>query len=279
MKFTKMHGLGNDYIFTYKMQEELQNPAILAQKISDRHFGIGGDGLVLILPSDKADIRMRIFNADGSEAEMCGNASRCVGKFVYDNGIIKKERITMETLAGIKTLELRIADGKVDAVRVDMGSPALEPAQIPVVSTKERFIAEPVESDGRVFNVTCVSMGNPHAVIFTNDVDTLPLHDYGPKLENHSLFPKRTNVEFIQVISRDRIKMRVWERGSGETMACGTGACASVVAAVLNDLCDRKVTVMLPGGELFIEWDEESGHVYKTGPATKVFDGEIDITE
>lgn len=279
MKFTKMHGLGNDYIFTYIMQEELQNPAILAQKISDRHFGIGGDGLVLILPSDKADIRMRIFNADGSEAEMCGNASRCVGKFVYDNGIIKKERITMETLAGIKTLELRIADGKVDAVRVDMGSPALEPAQIPVVSTKERFIAEPVESDGRVFNVTCVSMGNPHAVIFTDDVDTLPLHDYGPKLENHSLFPKRTNVEFIQVISRDRIKMRVWERGSGETMACGTGACASVVAAVLNDLCDRKVTVMLPGGELFIEWDEESGHVYKTGPATKVFDGEIDITE
>lgn len=279
MKFTKMHGLGNDYIFTYIMQEELQNPAILAQKISDRHFGIGGDGLVLILPSDKADIRMRIFNADGSEAEMCGNASRCVGKFVYDNGIIKKERITMETLAGIKTLELRIADGKVDAVRVDMGSPALDPAQIPVVSTKERFIAEPVESDGRVFNVTCVSMGNPHAVIFTDDVDTLPLHDYGPKLENHSLFPKRTNVEFIQVISRDRIKMRVWERGSGETMACGTGACASVVAAVLNDLCDRKVTVMLPGGELFIEWDEESGHVYKTGPATKVFDGEIDITE
>ncbi len=277
MKFTKMHGLGNDYIFALNMHNELQNPAILAQKISDRHFGIGSDGLVLIMPSETADIKMRIFNADGSEAEMCGNAVRCVGKYVYENGIIKKERITLETLAGIKILELRTADGKVSAVRVDMGEPVLEASRIPVVSSKDRFVDEPVEITGKVFNVTCVSMGNPHAVIFTDDVDELPLHIYGPQLENHKIFPKRTNVEFIRVISRDRVQMRVWERGSGETLACGTGACASVVAAVTNGLCDRRVSVMLPGGELLIEWDETSGHVYKTGPAVRVFDGEIEV--
>ncbi len=277
MKFVKMHGLGNDYIFVENMKDDLQNPAILARKISDRHFGIGSDGLVLIMPSEVADVKMRIFNADGSEAEMCGNASRCVGKYVYENGIINKERITMETLAGIKTLELKAADGKVFAVRVDMGEPVLESALIPVVSTKERFIDEPVEINDKVFRITCVSMGNPHAVTFTDDVTELPLHIYGPQLEKNSLFPKRTNVEFIQIISRDRIKMRVWERGSGETMACGTGACASVVAAIINGLCDRRVTVMLPGGELLVEWDEADGHVYKTGPAVKVFDGEIEI--
>ncbi len=277
MKFTKMHGLGNDYIFVYNMHDELQNLAILARKISDRHFGIGSDGLVLIMPSESADIRMRIFNADGSEAEMCGNASRCVGKYVYDKGIVKKTRLTMETMSGIKTLELRITDGEVAAVKVGMGMPVLEPARIPVTSSKKRFVDEPVNIDGKEFRVTCVSMGNPHAVIFTDNVDELPLHVYGPQLENHSLFPKRTNVEFIQIIGRDRIKMRVWERGSGETLACETGACASVVAAVVNGLCDRRVTVMLPGGELLIEWDESDGHVYKTGPAVKVFDGEIEI--
>ncbi len=277
MRFTKMHGLGNDYIFVKNMKEDLQNPAILAQKISDRHFGIGSDGLVLIMPSKVADVRMRIFNADGSEAEMCGNASRCVGKYIYENGIINKERITMETLAGIKILELKAADGEVSAVRVDMGAPLLDAADIPVVTSKEKFIDEPVEINGKVFRITCVSMGNPHAVTFVDDVSELPLHIYGPQLENNSLFPKRTNAEFIQIISRDRIKMRVWERGSGETMACGTGACASVVAAIINGLCDRRVTVMLPGGELLIEWNEADGHVYKTGPAVKVFDGEIEI--
>ncbi len=276
MKFTKMHGIGNDYIFVNCMNENLQNPAILSQKISHRHFGIGSDGLVLIMPSDVADVRMRIFNSDGSEAEMCGNASRCIGKYVYENGIINKERITLETLAGIKILELKVTEGKVAAVRVDMGKPAIESARIPVISSKEQFIDEPVEIKGRIFNVTCVSMGNPHAVIFTDDVSELPL--YGPQLENNAIFPKKTNVEFIQILSRDKIKMRVWERGSGETLACGTGACASVVAAVLNGLCDRSVTVMLPGGELLIEWNEADGHVYKTGPAVKVFDGEIDIT-
>lgn len=278
MKFTKMHGLGNDYIFVNSMKENLQNPAILAQKVSDRHFGVGSDGLVLIMPSDVADVKMRIFNPDGSEAEMCGNASRCVGKYVYENGIIDKERITLETLAGIKTLELKVYDGQVAAVKVDMGEPLLEAARIPVITSKECFIDEPVEINGRVFNVTCVSMGNPHAVIFTDNVSELPLHIYGPQLEKNSLFPKRTNVEFIQVINRDMIRMRVWERGTGETLACGTGACASVVAAVLNGLCDRRVTVMLPGGELFIEWNENDGRLYKTGPAVKVFDGEIELS-
>jgi diaminopimelate epimerase len=277
MRFTKMHGLGNDYIFTRVMNNELKNPAILARKISDRHFGIGSDGLVLIMPSEKADIKMRIFNADGSEAEMCGNASRCVGKYVYDNAIIKKESITLETLSGIKRLEMRVDGGEVTAVKVDMGEPVLETARIPVIGPKERFIDEPVTAAGKEFRVTCVSMGNPHAVIFTDDVSSLPLHIYGPHMENNSLFPNRTNVEFVQVIARDRVRMRVWERGAGETLACGTGACACVVAAVLNGLCDRKVTVMLPGGELFIEWDETDGHVYKTGPAVKVFDGEIEI--
>ncbi|NLK87447.1 MAG: diaminopimelate epimerase [Clostridiaceae bacterium] len=277
MKFTKMHGLGNDYIFAHMMNEVLQNPANLAKKISDRHFGVGSDGLVLIMPSKTADAKMRIFNADGSEAEMCGNAVRCVGKYLFDNGIIKEERITLETLAGIKILELRTADGKVSAVRVDMGQPVLEAARIPVISSKERFIDEPIEIDGSVFRATCVSMGNPHAVIFTDDVSELPVHLYGPRLENHSIFPNRTNVEFVRIVSRDRIKMRVWERGAGETLACGTGACASVAAAVVNGLCGRRVTVMLPGGELLIEWDETNGHIYKTGPAVKVFDGEIEI--
>lgn len=280
MKFSKMHGLGNDYIFIQNMNEGLQNPAILARKICDRHFGIGSDGLVLIMSSDVADVKMRIFNPDGSEAEMCGNASRCVGKYVYDNGIINKQSITLETMAGIKTLELKVADGQVAAVKVDMGKPVLEPARIPVVSSKDRFFDEPVEINGRVFKITCVSMGNPHAVTFTDyDISELPLHIYGPQLEKNSLFPKRINVEFIQIVSRDRIKMRVWERGTGETLACGTGACASVVAAVMNGLCDRRVTVMLPGGELLIEWDETSGHVYKTGPAVKVFEGEIDLMD
>ena len=278
MKFIKMHGLGNDYIYVNCMQEKLHNPANIAQKISDRHFGIGSDGLVLILPSDVADIKMRIFNSDGSEAEMCGNASRCVGKYVYENGIINKECIALETLAGIKRLELTVEDGSVTAVRVDMGKPILEPALIPVISPKERVIAEPVEINDEIFKITCVSMGNPHAVTFTDDASTAPLHVYGPQLESNAIFPRKTNVEFIQILSRDKIKMRVWERGAGETMACGTGACAAVVAAVLNGLCDRRVTVLLPGGELLIEWDEADGHVYKTGPAVKVFDGEIDLT-
>jgi len=277
MKFTKMQGLGNDYIYVDCTKKSIDNLSEVAKKVSDRHFGIGSDGLVLILPSDKADFRMRMFNSDGSESEMCGNAIRCVGKYVYDNKITDKNNITIETLAGIKGLELKIEDQKVTLARVDMGEPILTPSSIPVLGNKDRFISEPIEIDGQTYNVTAVSMGNPHAISYVEDVANFPLYEVGPKMETNKLFPRKVNAEFVQVIDRSTLKMRVWERGAGETLACGTGASAVLVASVLNGVCERAATIKLLGGDLFIEWSEKDNHVYMTGPAVKVFEGEIEL--
>ena len=277
MKFTKMHGTGNDYIYVNGFEEKIENPVEFAIQYSDRHKGIGSDGLVMILPSDTSDFRMRMFNADGSESEMCGNASRCIGKFVYDKGLTDKTSVTLETLAGVKVLELLIdKNNKVETVKVDMGEPILQPELIPTTFTGDTIINKSVKfADDIEYAITCVSMGNPHAVIFTTGIDKLDLPKIGLVIENATIFPRRTNTEFIEVLSKDRVKMRVWERGSGETMACGTGACASVVAAVLNGLTERKVTVELIGGELVIEWKEADNRVYLSGSATTVFEGEI----
>ncbi|MEI6555817.1 MAG: diaminopimelate epimerase [Paludibacter sp.] len=277
MKFTKMHGTGNDYIYVNGFVEKIENPEEFAIRYSDRHKGIGSDGLVLIMPSESCDFRMRMFNADGSESEMCGNASRCIGKFVFDKGLTDKTEVTLETLAGVKVLKLFVgADNKVESVTVDMGEPILQPELIPTTFTGETVINKTVKfSENIEYAITCVSMGNPHAVIFTSGIDTLDLPKIGPITENATIFPRRTNTEFIEVISKDHVKMRVWERGSGETMACGTGACASVVAAVLNGHTNRKVTVELIGGELVIEWKESDNHVYLTGSATTVFEGAL----
>ncbi|MCX7922326.1 MAG: diaminopimelate epimerase [Clostridia bacterium] len=277
MKFTKMQGLGNDYIYVNCLSQNIENPSEVAKFVSDRHFGIGSDGLVLILPSDIADFRMRMFNSDGSEAEMCGNAIRCVGKFVYDNGLTDKTTVKVETLAGIKILELTLENNKVVLVKVDMGEPILKPKDIPVNSGKDLFISEPVEVNGQTFKVTCVSMGNPHAVAYVDDVIAFPLEVVGPKMETHNLYPRKINSEFVEVIDKNTLKMRVWERGAGETLACGTGACAVLVSSVLNGISERTATVKLLGGDLLIEWNQNDNHVYMTGPAVKVFDGEIDI--
>lgn len=277
MKFTKMHGIGNDYVYVNCFEERLENPAQISRVVSDRHCGIGGDGLILIGPSEVADFQMRIYNADGSQAEMCGNGVRCVGKYVYDRGLTKKTTVTVETLGGIKTLELHVEQGTVRSVTVDMGLPILAPEKIPVQGTGERFLNIPVTVDGREYHVTAVSMGNPHAVVFVPDTASLDLPRIGPLFENLEIFPERTNTEFVEVIDRDTLRMRVWERGSGETMACGTGACATLVASVLNGKCQREATVKLLGGDLQIRWDETNDHVYMTGPATIVFDGEIDL--
>ncbi len=277
MKFTKMHGTGNDYIYVNGFVENIENPVEFAIKYSDRHKGIGSDGLVLIMPSDVCDFRMRMFNADGSESEMCGNASRCIGKYVYDKRLTNKTTLTLETLAGVKVLQLFIGnDNLVDRVTVDMGEPILEATQIPTTLNKEIVINEPVIFNPEIqYNITAVSMGNPHAVIFTKDILKLDLPTIGPVIKNAPIFPRRTNTEFIEIVNEDHVKMRVWERGSGETMACGTGACASVVAGVLNKLISRRTTVELLGGELTIEWNAEDNHVYLTGGATTVFEGEI----
>jgi len=277
MKFTKMHGIGNDYIYVNGFEETIDDPVSFAICYSDRHKGIGSDGLVIILPSDNCDFKMRMFNADGSESEMCGNASRCIGKFVYDKGLTDKTELTLETLAGVKKLKLFLGEDKlVETVTVDMGEPILESGLIPTTIDKPSVINEPVTFNSEIqYNITCVSMGNPHAVIFTTGIDKLDLTKVGPVTENAAIFPRRTNTEFIEVLSTDRIKMRVWERGSGETMACGTGACASVVAAVLNGHTGRKTTVELLGGELTIEWRESDNRVYLTGGATTVFEGEV----
>ena len=277
MKFTKMHGAGNDYIYVNGFEEQIENPVEFAIKYSDRHKGIGSDGLVMILPSASCDFRMRMFNADGSESEMCGNASRCIGKFVYDKGLTAKTEVTLETLAGVKVLKLELgADGFVEKVTVDMGEPILEGTKIPTTFDMPTVIDVPVTFNEKIhYNITGVSMGNPHAVIFTTGVLELNLPEIGPVIENAAIFPRRTNTEFIEVVSNNYVKMRVWERGSGETMACGTGACAAVVAGVLNGKNDRKTTVELLGGELTIEWKESDNHVYLTGGATTVFEGEI----
>lgn len=278
LKFTKMEGLGNDYVYMDCTGEQtIEDPSSLAQIVSNRHFGIGSDGLILICKSNVADFRMRMFNYDGSEAEMCGNGIRCVGKFIYDKGLTKKENPTIETLAGIKKLELDIQNGKVDTVRVDMGEPILEPSNIPVISTQSPVKNLKIKALDEVFNFTCVSMGNPHAITQVKNLEKFKIDTYGPILEQEEHFPKKTNVEFIEIIDKNHIKMRVWERGAGETLACGTGACGVAVACALNGYTDRKVEVHLLGGTLKIDWNKEDNHVYMTGPATIVFEGEIDI--
>lgn len=275
MKFTKMQGIGNDYVYVNCLQETIENPSELAKKISDRHYGVGSDGLIMINPSDKADFEMEMYNADGSRGEMCGNGIRCVAKYVYDYGLTDKTSISVETLAGIKYLDMTVEDGKVVLVKVDMGKPMLRPEEVPVVSEKEEVIDEPITVDGQEYRMTCVSMGNPHAVVFIDqDVKEFPLETVGVKFENHERFPKRVNTEFVNVLDRHTARMRVWERGSGETLACGTGACAVAVACALNGLTEDEVTVKLLGGDLQIKWDREKNTVYMTGPAEVVFDGE-----
>lgn len=275
LKFTKMHGAGNDYIYMNGITQKIDNPSELATKLSNRNFGIGSDGLVLILPSETCDFRMQMFNSDGSEAEMCGNASRCIGKFVYDNGLTDKKEITLETLAGIKYITLLDGDAKARKVKVDMGEPILDPELIPVRAAEEPVLNYPLDIEGKIWKITCVSMGNPHAVVFTNGINNLDLPLIGPKFEKHPIFPRKTNTEFIEVVDHHTLNMRVWERGAGETLACGTGACAAAVAAVLNGYCGRVVKIHLLGGDLEIEWDAQTNHVYMTGEAVSVFDGEI----
>ena len=276
MKFTKMQGLGNDYIYVNCLEETVPDPSGTARKISDRHFGVGSDGLVLILPDEQADFRMRMFNSDGSEAEMCGNAARCVGKYIHDRGLSDAEEIRLMTGAGLKILQLKIRDRKTESVRVDMGEPILEAERIPTTLTGLQVINTPVEALGETYSATCVSMGNPHAVIFVEDAENFDVHGVGAVIENYPLFPRKTNVEFVTVEDREHLRMRVWERGAGETLACGTGACATLVAAVLNGVSERKATLRLNGGLLTVEWDPETNHVFQEGPAEFVFDGVID---
>ena len=297
MKFTKMHGCGNDYIYVNGQAERIpvEEKPELVRRLSDRHFGIGGDGVIFINPSDIADFEMEMYNLDGSRAEMCGNGIRCVAKFVYDKKLTDKTSISICSFGKIKYLDLCVRDGKVSTVKVNMGSPVLEAEEIPVIfdgnvgaggsavenagsfATDRAVIDEKIEVDSREYKMTCVSMGNPHAVVFMDEVSTLPLDKIGPGFENHARFPKRVNTEFVKVIDRDNVEMRVWERGTGETLACGTGACATAVACILNGLTDEKVTVKLTGGSLDIRWDREENLVYMTGPATTVFEGEIEI--
>ena len=275
MKFTKMQGIGNDYIYFNCFEETIENPEELSRRLSDRRFGIGGDGICLIKPSDRADAFMDLYNADGSRAMMCGNGIRCVGKYVYERGICRRDVLKIDTLSGVKTLYLTVENGIVTAVKVNMGAPILEPAKIP--TTLPSNLKQKIQANGTEYEVTAVSMGNPHSVIFTNEVDTLDLEKIGPALENHPVFPERVNTEFVQVLGPHEVRMRVWERGSGETWACGTGACATVVACVLNGKTERDVTIHLRGGDLFIVWDKETGEVEMTGPAQFVFDGTVEI--
>lgn len=275
MKFTKMEGLGNDYVYVNCLQETVENPESMAIKWSDRHFGIGSDGLILIKPSDVADFCMDMYNADGSRSEMCGNGIRCVAKYVYDYGLTDKTSISIETLAGIKYLDLQVENGKVSLITVNMGAPELIPANIPVKSDKDILIDEPIKVAETEYKMTCVSMGNPHCIVFVEDTEKFPLEEVGPEFENHILFPNRINAEFIQILDRKTVNMRVWERGSGETLACGTGACAATVACILNGLTEEEITLHLLGGDLLVRWDREQNIVYMTGPAKVVFDGEI----
>ncbi len=277
MRFTKMHGLGNDYVYVNCFKEQVDNAPALSRYISDRHFGVGSDGLILICPSGKADFRMDMYNADGSQAEMCGNGIRCVAKYVYDYGLTDQTEISVETLAGIKYLKLTVEDGKVSKVRVNMGEPILDPALIPVNVPDQPPVRVPIEAGGKKWEMTCVSMGNPHAVVFIDKVSDLDIEAVGPAFENHPLFPRRTNTEFVELLDREHANMRVWERGSGETLACGTGACAVGVACVLNGLTEDKLTVHLLGGDLEIFWDRQENQVYMTGPATVVFDGDLTV--
>ncbi len=275
LKFTKMQGLGNDYVYMDAIHQKIGNASSLAKAVSNRHWGIGSDGLILIDESDVADFKMRMFNPDGSESEMCGNGIRCVGKFVYDKGLTDRTELTIETLAGIKKLKLKVQNGKVKMITVDMGEPTLEPNEIPVISNKMPVQDLEIKVLDRKFFATCISMGNPHTVIVLEDIDTFDIEKYGKDIESNSNFPNKTNVEFIEIEDKKHIKMRVWERGTGETLACGTGACSCVVAGVLNGMVDRNAVVKLLGGNLQIEWKEEDNHVYMTGPAVTVFEGEL----
>ena len=277
MKFTKMQGIGNDYVYVNCFKEVVENPKELAIRVSDRHFGIGSDGLILIKPSKVADFCMDMYNADGSQSEMCGNGIRCVAKYVYDYGLTDKTRISIETLAGINYLDLQVENGKVQMVTVNMGAPELKPEKIPVKFSKDVLINESILVDGTEYKMTCVSMGNPHCIVFVEDTKNFPLEEIGPKFESHEVFPNRVNAEFIQILDRKTVNMRVWERGSGETLACGTGACASTVACVLNGLTEDEITLHLLGGDLLVRWDREENLVYMTGPAKVVFDGEIEL--
>lgn len=278
MKFTKMHGCGNDYVYVDCTNEMIENPSEVSKYVSDRHFGIGSDGLILICSSETADFRMAMYNADGSEGAMCGNGIRCVAKYVYDKGFTDKKNISIETKSGIKELELTVEDGKVSLVKVNMGAPILKAKDIPVYVDTEKCIDSDINVDGKDYKITCVSMGNPHAVTFIDeDVKTFPIEKIGPKFENHPMFPDRVNTEFVQVLNRHEVNMRVWERGSGETLACGTGTCATVVACVLNGLTDDEVTVHLLGGDLFIKYDRENDTVWMTGPAVIAFEGTIEL--
>lgn len=275
IKFTKMHGLGNDYVYMDAIHQKIENESTLAKFVSNRNFGIGSDGLILICKSELADFKMRMFNSDGSEAEMCGNGIRCVGKFVYDKGLTQEKEVTIETLAGVKTLILNTKEGKVETIRVDMGEPVLDAKKIPVISSDEPVKNLKLKAEDKEFSFTCVSMGNPHAITVVENVKNFDVEKYGKVLEVDKVFPNKTNVEFIEIVDKENIKMRVWERGAGETLACGTGACATAVACNLNGLTLRKVNVELLGGNLQIEWNEDDNHVYMTGPAVTVFDGEL----
>lgn len=277
MKFTKMHGCGNDYVYVNCFEETVKDPEEAAKIVSDRHYGIGSDGLILICPSDKADFRMAMYNLDGSEGKMCGNGVRCIAKYVYDHHLTDKTRISLETLGGIKYLDLNIKNGKVETVVVDMGEPVLTPEDIPVAVSGDRAVNIPLEVDGKVWYMTCISMGNPHAVVFVDNTKDLDLEKIGPKFEKHPIFPEQVNTEFVHVIDRHTVDMRVWERGSGETLACGTGACATAMACILNHMTDDEVLIHLLGGDLLIRYDRETNHIFMTGPAAEVFSGEIDL--
>ena len=280
MKFTKMHGCGNDYVYVDGARETIpaERKSEVVKFLSDRHFGIGGDGVIFINPSDVADFEMEMYNMDGSRSEMCGNGIRCVGKYVYDHGLTQKTSLTIVSCGKIKYLELTVEDGKVTKVRVNMGSPILEAAEIPVVAEKSPVVDTPITVDGKEYRMTCVSMGNPHAVVYVDEmIDDETMAKIGPLFEHHERFPRRVNTEFVKVLGRDRVQMRVWERGTGETLACGTGACAVTVASILNGLTDDRITVELLGGNLEIFWDRKENVVYMTGPATTVFEGEIEI--
>lgn len=279
MKFTKLQGCGNDYVYVDGSRENIlqQEKPELVRKLSDRHFGIGGDGVIFINPSKEADFEMEMYNADGTRAEMCGNGIRCVAKFVYDKGLTDKTCITVISGGKVKTLDLTVKEGKVALVKVNMGAPELTAENVPVISQKEQVVNEPITVQGKEFRMTCISMGNPHAVVFLDDVQNLDIEAIGPYFENHPCFPNRTNTEFVKVLDRHTVEMRVWERGSGETLACGTGACATAVACVLNGLTEEKVTVKLLGGDLEIEWNRKENLVYMTGPAVTVFEGEVEI--
>lgn len=278
IQFTKMHGCGNDYVyingFTEKIKQE-EKPDFV-RRVSDRHFGIGSDGVIFINPSEEADFEMEMFNADGSRSEMCGNGIRCVAKYVHDRGLTSREQFSIISGGQVKLMDLTVRDGETTAVRVDMGEPELAARNIPVSADTERAVNAPITVCGKEYRMTCVSMGNPHAVVFMENVEGLKIEELGPYFENHERFPRRTNTEFVQVLDRSSVRMRVWERGTGETLACGTGCCATAVACVLNGLTGRKVVVQVTGGELTIEWDEKSNHVFMTGPADFVFDGEIE---